>query len=124
MPSPSMSDYCELKVLEHVLRNTAFTSPAAVYLALHTGDPGEAGTSFEITPQQRLQMTFAAAAAGAISISAAIEFVNLTTNTITHVSIWDSATAGNCLWAGALAASRAVTTGDNLRITALTVSLD
>jgi hypothetical protein len=119
-----MSDYCELKVLEHVLRNTAFTSPAAVYLALHTGDPGEAGTSFEITPQQRLQMTFAAAAAGAISISAAIEFVNLTTNTITHVSIWDSATAGNCLWAGALAASRAVTTGDNLRITALTVSLD
>jgi hypothetical protein len=48
------------------------------------------------------------------------------TETYSHISIWDDPTAGNCLWTGALTASKAVNAGDTFTIAtgSLTVSLD
>ena len=37
----SISNYLEAKILDHVLRNTAYTPASTIYLALHTTDPGE-----------------------------------------------------------------------------------
>jgi hypothetical protein len=41
----SISNYAELKILEHTTGRAAWTIPTNVYVQLHTADPGEEGTS-------------------------------------------------------------------------------
>ena len=41
----SISNYAELKILEHTTGKTAWTMPTNAYVKLHLGDPGEAATS-------------------------------------------------------------------------------
>jgi hypothetical protein len=121
----SISNYAELKLLEHVTGKTAYTMPTTVYVKLHTGDPGEDCTSNAATNTSRQSASWAAAASGSIATNATISWTNVsTTETYTHWSMWDNSTAGNPLWSGALSASAAVTAGDTFQITSLTLSLD
>jgi hypothetical protein len=121
----SISNYAELKLLEHVTGKTSFTMPSNVYLKLHTGDPGEDATSNAATETTRKVTSWAAAASGSIATNATVEWTNVsTTETYTHWSMWDNSTGGNALWKGALSASAAVTAGDTFQITSLTLSLD
>jgi hypothetical protein len=121
----SISNYAELKILDHTTGTTSWTMPSGVYIKLHTGDPGEAGTSNAATEATRKVVTFSAAASGSISSAATVEWTNVsTTETYSHWSLWDNATTGNCLWSGALSSSAAVTAGDTFQITSLTLSLD
>ena len=60
MPS---SNYLRGKITDHVLRNTAYTSPTTVYVALHTSDPtaaASAGTEVSAAWYARQSATFAA----------------------------------------------------------------
>ena len=119
----SISNYAELALL-NTLRNTSF-AVANTYVKLHTGDPGEAGTSNAAGETTRKSVSFSAAASGSMASSATVEWTNVsTTETYSHWSLWDNSTAGNCLWTGALNASAAVTAGDTFQITSLTLSLD
>jgi len=119
----SISNYAELALL-NTLRNTSF-AVTAVYLKLHTGDPGEAGTSNAATEATRKAVTFSAASSGSMTSSATVEWTNVsTTETYSHWSLWDASTSGNCLWSGALATTAAVTAGDTFQITSLTLTLD
>ena len=121
----SISNYAELKILEHTTGKTAWTMPTTVYVKLHLGDPGEAATSNAATETTRKVAAWAVAASGAIVTSATMEWTNVsTTETYSHWSMWDDVTAGNALWSGALATSAAVTAGDTFQITSLTLSLD
>ena len=121
----SISNYAELKILDHTTGTTSWTAPSGVYIKLHTGDPGEAGTSNAATEATRKVVTFSAAASGSIASSATVEWTNVsTTETYSHWSLWDASTAGNNLWSGALSSSAAVTAGDTFQITSLTLSLD
>ena len=121
----SISNYAELKLLEHVTGYGSFTMPSSVYLKLHTGDPGEDCTDNPATETTRKITAWSTAASGAIATSATVEWTNVsTTETYTHWSMWDASTAGNPLWSGALSASAAVTAGDTFQITSLTLSLD
>ena len=121
----SISNYAELKILDHTTGTASWTAPSGVYLKLHTGDPGEAGTSNAATETTRKVVTFSAAASGSISSAATVEWTNVsTTETYSHWSLWDASTSGNCLWTGALSSSAAVTAGDTFQITSLTLSLD
>jgi hypothetical protein len=121
----SISNYAELKILEHTTGKTAWTMPTTVYVKLHTADAGEAGTTAAATETTRKAAAWATAASGAIATSATMEWTNVsTTETYSHWSMWDNLTAGNCLWSGALATSAAVTAGDTFQITSLTLSLD
>ena len=121
----SISNYAELKILEHTTGKTAWTIPTNVYVKLHTADAGEAGTSSAATETTRKVAAWAAAASGSIATSATLEWTNVAaTETYTHWSMWDASTAGNCLWTGALSSSAAVTAGDTFQITSLTLSLD
>lgn len=123
----SISNYLEDKILDKVCRNTDFTV-SAVYVKLHTGDPGEDGTANAATEADRTQATFGSASSGGtISNTAAITWTNVAASeTYSHVSLWDASTAGNCLWVGALTASKAVNSGDTFEIAIgdLDVSLD
>jgi hypothetical protein len=121
----SISNYAELKILEHTTGKTAWTIPTNVYVKLHTADAGEAGTSSAATETTRKVAAWATAASGSIATSATLEWTNVAaTETYSHWSMWDAATAGNCLWTGALSSSAAVTAGDTFQITSLTLSLD
>ena len=121
----SISNYAELKILEHTTGKTAWTMPTTVYIKLHTADPGEDGTTAAATNTSRQSAAWATAASGSIATNATITWTNVsTTETYSHWSMWDNSTAGNCLWTGALSSSAAVTAGDTFQITALTLSLD
>lgn len=119
----SISNYAENKLLD-ALRAQSF-SVSNTYIKLHTGDPGEAGTSNAATETTRQAVTFNAAASGSLGASATVEWTNVAaTETYSHWSMWDNASAGNCLWYGSLSSSASVTAGDTFQITALTLSLD
>jgi hypothetical protein len=121
----SISNYAELKILEHTTGKTAWTIPSNVYVKLHTGDAGEAGTTNAATETTRKVAAWATAASGSIATSATLEWTNVAaTETYSHWSMWDASTGGNCLWTGALSSSAAVTAGDTFQITTLTLSLD
>jgi hypothetical protein len=121
----SISNYAELKILDHTTGTAAWTMPTNVYIKLHLGDPGEDATSNAAVEDTRKVSAWDAAASGAIATSATIEWTDVsTTETYTHWSAWDASTAGNALWTGALSASAAVTAGDTFQITSLTLSLD
>jgi hypothetical protein len=125
----SFSDYTENKVVDHVLGTTTFTKPTAVYVALFTAAPTDAGGGTEVSggSYARVAATFSAASGGATSNSATIDFGTATGawGTITHIGIFDAATVGNMLAWAPLASSKTVASGDGFQIAAgsLTVSL-
>ena len=121
----SISNYAELKILDHTTGTASWTMPSSVYLKLHTGDPGESGTGNPATETTRKVVTWSSASSGSIVTNATVSWTNMAaTETISYWSLWDNATAGNCLWTGAFSASASVTAGDNLDITSLTLTLD
>lgn len=100
------SDYLENKILEHVLKNTSYTSPTTVYMALFTAAPSDAGGGTEVSTNNyaRTAITFGAASSGAISNSSAVTFPTPSGSwgACTHFGIFDAATVGNLLYWGAL----------------------
>lgn len=105
-------------MLDALTGRTTYTANAAFYVQLHTGDPGAAGTTNIATETARQAVTFGdAAAAGAISNTAAVEWTNLAaTETLTHVSFWTASTAGTFLGSDDLPVSKNVNAGDTFRI--------
>lgn len=125
----AMSNYLENALINATLRNTSYTSPATVYVALFTSDPTDAGSGTEVSggSYARQSATFGAPSNGASTISSAIEFPQATGSwgTVTHFGIYDASTSGNLLYHGALTASKAIDTGDVFKFasSALTVTL-
>lgn len=111
-----LSDYAEPKILDVLFNNTAFGAVANVYMKLHTGDPGDAGTSNAATETTRQSVSFGAASGGTISNDAQIQWTNVAgSEDYTHFSLWDHVSAGNCLFTGTITAN-AVTAGDTFTI--------
>lgn len=106
------------KMLDAWAGRTAYSANAAVYVKLHIGDPGAAGTTNPAAETTRQQATFgAAAASGAISNTVAIEWTNVsTTETYSHISCWTASTGGTFLGSDDLSSTAAVTAGDTFRI--------
>lgn len=122
----SLSNYLENELLDHIA-GSAYTVPSGLYVKLHTGDPGEAGTANAATEATRKSVTFGAASSGSMSAtgSPVAQWTSVsTTETYTHFSVWDAVSAGNCLGSGALSSSAAMTAGDTFNLTALTWTLD
>lgn len=123
-----MSNYLENALINATLRATTFTSPAAVYVSLHTADPTDTGAN-EITASGyvRKAATFGAPSDGVSTTSADITFdqANTAWGTITHVGIWDADTSGNLYYHTQLDASKTIDTGDIFKIASgnLTVTL-
>jgi hypothetical protein len=126
------TDFLETAVLNHVLRNTAYTPSTTVELALFTTLPGENGTGgVEVTGGSyvRQTVTFAAPVSSSCSNQGAVTFPQATASwgTIVGVGIYENVGAGaNLLYFGALATNKVVDTGDQLSFAngALTVSED
>lgn len=99
------------------------TAAAALYIQLHTADPGAAGTTSVAASSTRQAVTFGAAASGAIALSNSPAFTGVSTETITHISVWDASTAGNFQWSSALTASKTINSGDTLTFTSVGISI-
>jgi hypothetical protein len=121
------SNYLENALINATLRNTAYTSPTTVYLALYTSDPTDADTGTEVsgTSYARQSITFGSPSNGASTNSAAIEFPQAggSWGTVTHVGIRDASTAGNLLYHTPLDASKTIATGDVFRIASGSLSV-
>jgi hypothetical protein len=115
-----MSNYLENALINATLRNTSYTSPTTVYLALYTSDPTDADTGTEVTggSYARQSITFGAPSNGVSTNSAVIEFpqAGASWGTVTHIGIRDALTVGNLLYHTPLTASKTIATGDVFRI--------
>jgi hypothetical protein len=115
-----ISNYLENALVNATLRNTTYTSPTTVYLALYTSDPTDAdsGTECTGTAYARQSITFGAPSNGVTTNSAAIEFPQAggSWGTITHIGIRDALTTGNLLYHTPLDASKTIATGDVFRV--------
>lgn len=132
------SNYLENKLIEHTLRNVAYTSPTVVKIALFNSDPSTGSTlenleANTITDEcsggayARQTATFAAASNGACATSANVTFPAATDNnwgTITHVAVMEDST-DNVLFYGALDTAKLIESGDTFQITSgnLTVTI-
>ncbi len=115
-----MSNYLENALINATLRNTSYTTPTTVYLALYTSDPTDADSGTEVsgTSYARQSITFGSPSNGVSTNSAAIEFPQAggSWGTVTHVGIRDASTSGNLLFHTALDASKTIATGDVFRV--------
>src|SRR5919202_828465 len=85
----AFSDYLENKIIDHTLRNTTFTAPATVYIALFTSTASnaqlEANTlTNEVTggSYARQSAAFSAASGGSTSNTGTVTFSNLPAKTL------------------------------------------
>jgi hypothetical protein len=138
----AMTDYLENKLVDHIFRDTAFTMPAALYMSLHSSNPGETGAN-EISGNSyaRAQLdpsvsnwkstngTTSGASSGTGGQTAnavAITFPTPTGSwgTVTHFAIWDAGSSGNPLVYGELTIPKTIDQGDTVTfgVDALTVT--
>jgi hypothetical protein len=105
------------KLLDLSFRNVAWTPPTIVYFKGHIGDPGAAGANNPAASATRIAVSFSAAASGLILLSGTPELTLTAAETISHGSLWDASTAGNCLWTAQATVSKGGVIGDIIRLT-------
>ena len=133
----NLSTYLEEELLDHVLLNAAYSSPAAVYAGLVSSSGNdtemEAGTlTNEITDYtgDRKAITFdAISQSGGKSITAnagALTFASMPACTVAYTIVCDAATAGHILIWCPLAENKTYSAGDTCTISIgdLDISLD
>lgn len=124
------TDYFENKIIDHMLRNQAFTPPSQLYLGLFTVSPTDSGGGTEVSGNgyQRVAITLSAASNGQTSNTATIDFPQATGDwgTIVAAGIFDAVTGGNLLMWTTISPQKTITSGDIFRIPAgnLTISVD
>lgn len=130
------TNYLELKILDDLVGNAAYSPPATLYLALATNATTpdvEAGTFTECTGgayarQPVTSSEWATAASGAVSTSANVEWTTATNDwgTITHVALMEQSSGGDALIIQQLASPKTVETGDTFVINSgnFTINLD
>lgn len=115
-----------LAVLRGNATGTTFTAPAVQAVKLHTADPGSAGaTAAAAGDTTRKAIGYGAPSGGSMSMSttAPVWTNGGTSETLTHISVWDSTTAGNFQYSAALTASQAWASGNTFTLTTLTFAL-
>ncbi|WP_026487646.1 phage tail fiber protein [Caldanaerobius polysaccharolyticus] len=125
----AISTYLANKLLDHTLRNVAYTPPTTVYVALYTSNPGAGDTGTEVSGggYARQQITFNVASGGQITNNADVVFPVATASwgTVTHIGIRDAAAGGNLLYYMPLDVTKTIDAGDQLKIPVgqLTISM-
>jgi len=115
-----MSTYLENALINATLRNTSYTSPAAVYIGLYTSDPTDANTGTEVSggSYARVAVTMGAPSNGVSTNTAAVEFPQASGSwgTVGWIGILDASSSGNLLYHTALDTSKTISSGDIFKI--------
>lgn len=107
------------QTLNWITGNTA-TPPSALWVQLHVGDPGDLGLNNVAGESTRVQGSWGTtdATGTAVNISD-LDWLSVAADeTITHVSIWDASTGGNCWFRGPLPNPIPITVGSDLQLAA------
>lgn len=87
-----------------------------LYVKLHTGDPGAAGTSNAATETTRKQISLGSAASGSISNDTAITWTSIAgSQDATHFTLWTAASGGSFKYSGTITAA-AYTAGNTYEV--------
>lgn len=126
----SMADFAEAEVMKYLFTAEVMgTRPTAWYVALHTADPGDAGTTNEVLGfgYVRREVSFTRSN-GSVSNTGAVAFPAVTGGalSVTHASVKDALSGGNTLAVIALPAAVVNAIGDipTIAAGALTFGLD
>ncbi|MFK7692853.1 hypothetical protein [Paenibacillus sp. HJGM_3] len=136
----TLSNWLSDSLLNLAFRNTAWTPPSTVYLALYTSNPTAADTGTEVSggAYARIAIPFAAPVGQSFNLydiktgvaetvtrrtlksNAELVFAVATApwGLITHVGIRTALTAGNLMYFGAVNNPRTIETGDRMRVAA------
>ncbi len=121
------SNYLENALINAVLRNTSYTSPATVYVSLYTSDPTDADSGTEVSggSYARTAVTMGAPSNGVSTNSADVTFPTATAGwgTVSHIGIHDASTSGNLLFHTPLDTSKTIDSGDIFKITSGNLSV-
>jgi|TARA_R110000744_G_scaffold72283_2_gene145238 hypothetical protein len=125
----SFSNTFETTVLTWAFSASSATRPTAWHLALYTAAPNDTGGGTEVTGGAYARQSVAFTISGnTASNTSALEYATATApyGTVTHVGVFDAATSGNLIAYAALTTSKAIDTGDVLRVPAgdLDITLD
>lgn len=128
----AFSQYFANEILTWIKGSSFPTALSNVYVSIHTGDPGTAGTSNDVTltvtgSSNRTAISSSAftGVTGASPSGFEIKNTNtvqITTNaqngtqqTLTHFGLWDAQTSGNFIASGALTTSVDIQSGDTVQ---------
>lgn len=116
-----LSAFARNLLLDWMMTAGVVTRPAAWHVSLHTGDPGTTGANEVLVATDaayvRKSATFGAAASGQSANTGALTWTAdaaATTYVVTHIGVWDAATAGNFIVGGALAVPETVVASGSL----------
>ena len=116
----AMSDYLELKFLDHFTGTASTSAPSAVYLGLATGSIGDDASGSELTGNNysRKAITFASASSGSIASNSAVEFdpASGSWGSVSHWGIFDASSSGNLLFRGSFTSAKTIASGDILKV--------
>lgn len=124
------SNYLESEWIKYAFTTTAMgTRPTAWYVALHTADPGEDGTTGECaySGYARQSATWSQTNNTVTTTNAqTFPAVAGSSQTISHFSIWTAASSGSCLYKGALDLAKVFAVSDvpNFAIGEIILSVD
>lgn len=116
----ALSDHAENLLLNFLMTSGTATRPTAWYVGLFTAAPSDSGGGTELSgngySRQAVSWDTASGTGGTTSNSTAETFTASGGNwgTVTHIGIFDAASAGNLLWHGSLTASKTINDGDSL----------
>lgn len=128
----AFSNYLESGILEHTLRGNTLSTPASVFVALFTSDPGDDNSGVELTDSAYLRQD--AAKGGTInsgwtapsvqtdgmmsSNAKLIQFPPIADGsvTISHYALFDSQGGGNMLYHAAFTTAKTLEINDVLSI--------
>ena len=112
-----MSAHLADSLLNALGNNTAY-AVTNVYVQLHIGDPGTAGTANPATETTRKAVSFAGASGGSIASDADVSWTNISgSQDADHFTCWDAITGGSFLFSGTITGNP-YTAGDTYTITA------
>jgi hypothetical protein len=114
------SNFLENALINAVLRNTTYTSPATVYVSLYLTDPTDADSGTEVSggSYARTAVTMGAPSNGVSTNSADVTFPTATASwgTVSYIGIHDASTAGNLLFHTILDTAKTIDSGDIFKI--------
>ena len=114
------SNYLENALINAILRNTTYTSPATVYVSLWTSDPTDAGSGTEVSggSYARTAVTFGSPSNGVTTNNADVTFPTATASwgVVGWIGINDAVTSGNLLYHSPLDTSKVIDSGDIFKI--------
>jgi hypothetical protein len=129
----AFSQYLADKILIWIKGTTFPAALTTVYIGLHSGDPGTAGTANNVQSTvtgsaNRTAITTSSFSTVGSATGGGFQITNntsvqITTNasgsaTVTHFGVWDAQTGGNFLASGALTTSVDVVAGDTVQFNA------